>query len=1797
MNRPPSLAPLPIERLRCSIPRRWLAAATLWVSACVSIAWAVFPGSAVVYSPQWQVISGTPPLAGNYVVYVTSPVGSTYPVNVTVQVIASTYPMGDEATALSYVHVTPQTLSFSGPGQTVPMQVSIAMPTTALSSGVPAGTYHYGIVTYDWPIRVFGSAELDVQLASAPPISDTSTPVLTQQPWSSASIEIGDPLTFSVSAIGPGPQTFQWQFGGIDIPGATNATLSLGNLQEVQTGPYAAVVTNSFGTVTSNSTNVSLVPPAIVQSPVNATVSPGDPATFSVQASGTGTLSYQWLLNGQVIPGATSSTYSITSAMSTDAGAYAAVVANSGGAVTSIPATLTVALQPPTIVQQPLSQTVNVGTTVAMAVQASGSSPLSYQWSRNGSAIAGATSSNYLITSATLADAGDYSVAVSNAVGSVTSAIVTLTIAAPPAISAQPQDQSVPLGGTAEFSVGADGTAPLRFQWAKNGSALSGATNPSLTITNAQLSDQGNYAVTISNAYGATTASTSARLAIVEPPVITTQPQSQLVAVGGNVSFSVAASGPPSSYIWYHSSTLVAGATDAVLSITNAQASDGGYYEVVVGNGAGQVRSDPAYLTVGTPVPPTFTTQPANSQVRVGGSFVEYANASGSMPIYFQWYHDGLAVPGATDSVLRVENLQLADDGGYSLTATNMAGSATSRSAYVHILKPTVITAQPQSGSVSAGGTATFTVAATGDGNLSYNWGFTSANPGSPRGTWRTDGPLLTIDGAQKGDEGTYWVVVYGADTVTSAAATLTVTDAGPVITRAMSDQPVYVGGYATFAPGVSGTAPLSYQWTKDGLAIDGATNAVLTIDPVAATDGGSYAIQITNALGAITSAPATLTVSVPPPFAGGSGTPSDPYQIATVAQLGAVRVGLSKSYVLTADIDLNGVSFAPLGDSVNTFTYQSYHPFSGMFDGRGHTISNWSYAAPEGAAVGFFGTIGGSVTNLNIAHATVSGSNGGILADTNYGSVVNCSASGSLTTVAPRDSRTRSFGLLLGESDGHLAGCSSSGSIVANTRVDNLGGLVGTTNSDAGGIVGCHSDVTITASMSASYGTYGGLIGNHYGAMSDCYATGNLTVPAPALAGGLLGTNGGEAAIARCYATGNVTVTGTAGEVCAGGLIGYEDSGPVTNCFARGNVSSASTDGRTFNGTGGLVGSNGTSSSSIDHCYATGAVSAPTGFAGGLVGDPSFGPITDSYWDITNSGQTTSGQVASGAGAGLGKTIAEMQQQSTFADWDFAATWRISPGSYSTLRSIYAGSVVPALVVAPAGGFTLTVNGLGFTTGSTVLWNGVARPTTVVSDTRVTAAIPASDTSAVTDIATVFISVRNDLGDTSNPVVLTITTSNVAAVQTDTSSVGTTTIVSTAPTVSDGTGVSATLANNTDGTGTAVISAVTYNSNPTSAPSFDVGSGYVDLQVVGADPTDQVSANFYYASTITGTTEDALVLQYFDGAAWQPVLSSGGIAPAKDITDNLDNTISGGRFIVVFDNTSTPQVTNLSGTVFALALPAAGKKNEDRKKPEITTQPDDVTIVAGGDASFTVAAKSTSAMTYQWHFEAKKSGDIAGATSSTLVLHHVSAADAGTYTVTVTNANGSTTTKKATLTVLPAPPTITAQPQSQTVSSGSAVTFTVAASGEGSLAYQWQLNGKALGGQKSLTLALKTVAQKDSGNYACIVSNAGGSTQSDVATLTVAAPAVDLTAPGSVTAGNKSFTLTLTGSNFVSGDVVRWGGEDLATEFLSPTTLKATVPNNEAPPSKTSSTVAITVRAPGGDTSNPVVVTILPNK
>ncbi|MBI5772005.1 MAG: immunoglobulin domain-containing protein [Verrucomicrobia bacterium] len=158
----------------------------------------------------------------------------------------------------------------------------------------------------------------------------------------------------------------------------------------------------------------------------------------------------------------------------------------------------------PAITTQPVAQTATVGSSVTFTVAASGSGPFTYQWFKNGTAIAAATGASFTIASISAGDTGSYTVAVSNAAGTTLSSAAVLAVqgAVAPTITAHPQSQAVSAGQSVTFSVGASGSAPLNYQWKKGTTDIAGATLATYTIAAVATGDAGSYSVVVTNAAG-----------------------------------------------------------------------------------------------------------------------------------------------------------------------------------------------------------------------------------------------------------------------------------------------------------------------------------------------------------------------------------------------------------------------------------------------------------------------------------------------------------------------------------------------------------------------------------------------------------------------------------------------------------------------------------------------------------------------------------------------------------------------------------------------------------------------------------------------------------------------------------------------------------------------------------------------------------------------------------------------------------------------------------------------------------------------------------------------------------------------------------------------------------------------------------------------------------------------------------------------------------------------------------------------------------------------------------------------
>jgi hypothetical protein len=554
----------------------------------------------------------------------------------------------------------------------------------------------------------------------------------------------------------------------------------------------------------------------------------------------------------------------------------------------------------PSITTQPTNQSTVLGSNAVFTIVTSGQTPLLYQWTHAGTNLAdsahiiGSTSTNLIINGVIAGDAGNYQVTVSNSHGSVTSSIVTLTVLFPARVTSQPTDQAVVLTSNASFTVTASGTAPLSYQWQKdgvnlsNGGNISGTTNATLNLANVQTNDAGSYQVVVTNNYGSTT-STQAALTVLIPANITSQPVGQFVLLSNNITFSATAGGTaPLFYQWYFNGSpltnnaRISGANAANLNIISAQTNDVGSYQLIVTNSYGSAISPFVMLTV--LVPASITSQPTSQSIVMSSNATFSVTADGTAPLVYRWYFngnmlaDGGRVSGSTTANLAILNVQTNDAGLYQAIATNNYGSSTSSTATLTVLIPPAISQQPASQIALWGANANFTVAASGTAPLSYQWTF-NGNPIAG-----ANNSILILTNLQPSDAGNYAVQVSNVvGTTTSSNATLVV------------NLP---------APGV----PFITQFS-----------------PKIGTAGTTVAISGTN-------------------FSAVAGS--------NVVYFGAVRAAImsasSTSLVVTVP---SGATYAPIVVTVSGLTAYSSGPFLPTFLGNGSGISTASFGPRQNLA------------------------------------------------------------------------------------------------------------------------------------------------------------------------------------------------------------------------------------------------------------------------------------------------------------------------------------------------------------------------------------------------------------------------------------------------------------------------------------------------------------------------------------------------------------------------------------------------------------------------------------------------------------------------------------------------------------------------------------------------------------------------------------------------------------------------------------------------------------------------------
>jgi hypothetical protein len=392
----------------------------------------------------------------------------------------------------------------------------------------------------------------------------TDAPTITLQPQNTAAL-VGKSASFTVVATAPGNLTYHWQFNGQSVFGSTNATDSISKVAKGNFGNYDVVVSSTLnGVTTSLTSNIATlalgVAPKITTSPASRTIDAGQSANFTVAATGTLAPVFQWQYSTNagkawtnlaanatfVLSGPANANLTVNNVDSALAGdQFRAVARNSIGTATSKTAILTV-IFPPSLTSLGVSGLIsgngNITTggggnvtadkKVVFTVVGTGTA-LKYQWQFNGVNIKGATKSTYTIAKAAVANAGSYTVVLSNTLQTLPSSnAFTLVVLTKPTIITQPKAFPAIVGApTATFSVVATGNPlPGNFTWLFNGKSTlpvnaavaapntnGNSVTSTLTLTTVTIADQGTYQVTVSNSQGSLK-SGSAKLTVTSPP-------------------------------------------------------------------------------------------------------------------------------------------------------------------------------------------------------------------------------------------------------------------------------------------------------------------------------------------------------------------------------------------------------------------------------------------------------------------------------------------------------------------------------------------------------------------------------------------------------------------------------------------------------------------------------------------------------------------------------------------------------------------------------------------------------------------------------------------------------------------------------------------------------------------------------------------------------------------------------------------------------------------------------------------------------------------------------------------------------------------------------------------------------------------------------------------------------------------------------------------------------------------------------------------------------------------------------
>ena len=487
------------------------------------------------------------------------------------------------------------------------------------------------------------------------------------------SINSNSGLISGVIAAGPG--TYSITLSAVNAAGSGSGVLELNVSAPSGTSPYPQAPTGVGTSLDSaTSANVSFTPPT----------SPGTTAISEYLVTATSTSGSSVTATGA------SSPIEVTGLAPGVVYSFTVTAINAAGA--GPPSASESPYSLPVFSIQPTSLSVVAGASALLISSASGTPAPTYQWRFNGVNIGGATSQSLTLSSVQQSNAGAYVVVATNSSGSVSSNTAMLSVTMPagtlPSFSIQPLSQTVSAGGAATFSASASGSPAPTYQWQFNGSNISGATGPALTLPNVQQSNAGTYVVVASNSSGnvsSNAATLSVTVSVSTVPSFTVQPTSQTITGGGTATLSASASGTPTpTFQWQVNGVNIPGATSSTYTTSLP-----GTYTVVITNSAGSTTSSPANVITAT----RLTNISTRAQVGTGGNleiagFVVSGAPGSTEQLLVRGVGPTLAQFGVT-GVLTQPVLTLFNSSG-AMVATNTGWGTNSNAAQIAATSGTV---------------------------------------------------------------------------------------------------------------------------------------------------------------------------------------------------------------------------------------------------------------------------------------------------------------------------------------------------------------------------------------------------------------------------------------------------------------------------------------------------------------------------------------------------------------------------------------------------------------------------------------------------------------------------------------------------------------------------------------------------------------------------------------------------------------------------------------------------------------------------------------------------------------------------------------------------------------------------------------------------------------------------------------------------------------------------------------------------------------------------------------------------